>query len=286
MLRGSKKFRARRRSYGIRGYVGPNGAGKSLGAVFDLLPSLDLGRPILSTVRFLDYRNPRPCEDPACTWPGHPDHAAAHPSWIWLRDWQQFLDFRDGDIFLDEVAGVASSRESSNLPFQVARDLQQLRKRNCTLSWTAPNFQRADRIIRECTQLVVECRGFWKKIVVDSDRAMLWPDSRLIRWVAYDAASYEAWSEGTRDKANRLHSTWLHRRDGCEAQDAYDTRDSVSSVGWALSSGMCLACGGRRTPPRCKCEQPKMGGHAHAEGEHGPLILAESLTRRGSTTAE
>ena len=58
--------RARRRSYGITAYTGANGGGKTAAMVWDALPSLEAGRPILSTVRILDYENPRECDDPEC----------------------------------------------------------------------------------------------------------------------------------------------------------------------------------------------------------------------------
>jgi len=62
----SQVARARRRMYPIHFYVGRNGAGKSLAAVYDTMPDLDAGLPCLSTVRLLDFRNPRPCDDPNC----------------------------------------------------------------------------------------------------------------------------------------------------------------------------------------------------------------------------
>ena len=54
--------RARRRVWPIHGYVGANGGGKTVSMVWDTLPSLESGRPVLSTVRLLDYGNPRECE--------------------------------------------------------------------------------------------------------------------------------------------------------------------------------------------------------------------------------
>ena len=98
-----------RRGYPIHAYLGTgNGSGKTLLMVHDSLPSLEAGRPVLSTVRLLDYKNPRQCDDPTCTFPGHPNHQAAHPLYIPFKDYQQLLDARDCDVLMDEVTGVAS----------------------------------------------------------------------------------------------------------------------------------------------------------------------------------
>jgi hypothetical protein len=58
--------RASRRGWGIHAYVGANGGGKSAAMVWDAVPDLEAGRPILSTVRILDYTDPRECDDERC----------------------------------------------------------------------------------------------------------------------------------------------------------------------------------------------------------------------------
>lgn len=58
--------REQRRLYGVSAYVGANGGGKSAAMVWDTLPALEAGRPVLSTVRIQDYENPRPCDDDRC----------------------------------------------------------------------------------------------------------------------------------------------------------------------------------------------------------------------------
>ena len=52
------RARDARRGLPIHAYVGPNGGGKSLAMVNDTIPSLDAGRPVLSTVRLIDWRAP------------------------------------------------------------------------------------------------------------------------------------------------------------------------------------------------------------------------------------
>ena len=58
--------RAQRRGWPVSAYVGANGGGKTAAMVYDTLPSLEAGRPVLSTVRLLDYADPRTCDDPLC----------------------------------------------------------------------------------------------------------------------------------------------------------------------------------------------------------------------------
>jgi hypothetical protein len=177
--------RAARRGWPIMGYVGANGGGKSAAMVWDTVPSLLAGRPVLSTVRLLDFQNPRECE--GCDESGHfrpvygpvkistfaerdavaetliataaemgvepdqvPDelipthdrlgfpirevvdyvvHRAAHPLYVCFNEWEQLLEARGCDVLMDEVTGVASSRESQSMPAPVANKLVQLRRR-------------------------------------------------------------------------------------------------------------------------------------------------------------
>lgn len=57
---------AQRNAFGIQAFVGANGGGKSVALVSSALPDLEAGRPVLSTVRILDYENPRECDDDRC----------------------------------------------------------------------------------------------------------------------------------------------------------------------------------------------------------------------------
>jgi hypothetical protein len=100
----------KRRAFEIHAYVGPNGGGKTLCMIRDTLPSLAAGRPVLSTVPILD-----------------PATGLPHPLWRPLTDWRALLDFSGGDVLLDEVTGVASSRDSMSLPGPVGLMLQQMR---------------------------------------------------------------------------------------------------------------------------------------------------------------
>lgn len=278
--------RLQRRSYPIRSYVGPNGTGKSALAVYDLLLSLEWGRPVLSTVRLLDYLDPRECpggsvcDDPA----GHrrqayrtdvvadPEtgapvavrvptgewrvHQAAHPLYVPFRSYTQLLTFTDGDVLMDEVTGLASSRESQGMPPQVANLLVQLRRRNVTLSWTTPAWGRADKIIREVTQLCTLTSAFLPRRVKTAAGGVpvLWRQRRLFWAQSYDGQTFDEFdahraSAGDVDPIIRA----LYWGPGSRMFAAYDTFDAVTSLGWASEAGMCINCGGKRMGRKCDC---------------------------------
>lgn len=249
----STRPRSIRRGYPIQAYVGPNGSGKSAAAVWDTIPTLLAGRPVLSTVRLLDFENPRPCDDDSCTSPNHLMHQAAHPLWIPLTDWQQLLDARFCDVIMDEVTGVASSRESSGMPAAVANLLVQLRRRDVVLRWTAPSWTRADKIIRETSQAVTYCLGYFPVDAGGSaDEDRLWRRRRMFKWKTYDASEFEEFSLGKSEKMSAWASQ-LFWGPGSPVFSAYDTDDSVLSIGHVLDTGTCATCGGRRSRPSCSC---------------------------------
>jgi hypothetical protein len=293
MLANVKK-RSQRRGWPIMGYVGPNGSGKSVAAVWDTLPSLLAGRPVLSTVRLLDFERPRECE--GCDEPGHliptyepvpvpegmtvadwiratqPEerrrltghrvHGAAHPLWIPFTDWQQLLDLKGADCLMDEVTGVGSSRESASMPAPVANTLVQMRRRDVVIRWTAPAWARADKIIRECSQAVTYCTGHMPKNSGDADR--MWRQRRLYRWRTFDATVFEDFTAGKRDQLQTMLVDW-HWGPKSGVYDAYDTYDTVLSIGTVTEGGTCYRCGGRRRAPECSCpdyrdRRPERGG--------------------------
>lgn len=285
--RPAARARMRRRAYSITSYVGPNGNGKSALMVYDTLPSLDYGRPVLSTVRLLDYRNPRDCEggsfcdDPA----GHTRadgsvHAAAHPAYTPFRDYSQLVSFRDGDVLLDEVAGVASSRDSQSMPTQIVNLLLQLRRRNICLRYTAPAFSRTDKVIREVTQSVTLCLGYLpKRRPQPPDMPpLLWSDRRFFIARTYDATLFDDFEAGDSLKL-RAQISAGYWRPGGTFERAYDTLDAVSALGWANDAGLCMACGGKRQHPKCGCSDHVPVRKVHDDGGLPPGIAHKAAAR-------
>jgi len=231
--------RQARRSFPIHAYVGPNGGGKSLAMVNDTIPSLRAGRRVLSTVRLID---PRTGED--------------HPAYERFHTFDQLLDARDCDILMDEVVGIAGARESQKLDPRVQNVLVQLRRRNCTLRITAPNWLRADKIIREVTQAVTECRGYYadRNLVRagENDAVQLWAPKRLFNFRTYDVIDFDEWTAGRREKVSPIANEWFVGR-GSEAFRTYDTLDAVERVGGIGENSECEVCGGHRRRPACSC---------------------------------
>lgn len=289
------KSRLKRRGFPIMGYVGPNGMGKSVGLVYDTIPSLDAGRPVLSTVRLLDFRNPRPCEGGAkCDDPRSHNlrrrtatvvdgvvqlgsvetgevHKQCHPFYVRLTNFGQLLDWRDGDVLLDEVTGVASSRDHASLPAPILDLLVQLRRRNIVLRWSAPNWARADKVIREVTQAVTLCTASMPKPRPQppDEPPRLWFDRRLMTMRTFDAAMYEDWETSQAEKI-RPEVTQRLWRPGLLVNHAYDTLDPVTSLGYAVL-GTCISCGGRRAQHKCLCDD-QHGAHAAPQAQGAPAL--------------
>jgi hypothetical protein len=226
-----RRFRSRQP---ISAYTGANGSGKTLAMVHDTIPSLCSGRDIFTTV---------PLFMPGGFVPGN-----VHV----LCDWSQILNAEHADILLDEVSAICSSRDTESLPPQMATLLQQLRKRDLVLRWTAPNWARADRIIRETTTALTICHGYFPKRQDNSE----WPTRSFFIWKTYNAADYSDFTS-TNSTMKRLKplQTSLYLLSRHPAAQCYDTLSSVSTIGTVLMSGRCAVCGGRRRVPECTCDE-------------------------------
>lgn len=246
--------RRMRRAQAIRAYVGANGSGKTLMAVWDLWPSMQAGRPVLSNLMLTDPATGEP-----------------HEGWVPLRSWRQLVAARSCDILLDEVTGVASARSYASLPAQLLQVLVQLRKRDCTLSWTSPNFARADVVLREVTRGVVHCKAYVPK----PDPESAWPQNRLIVSTLYDAADFEEWSMQKVAGIDAIARGVLWRP-GKVVNRLYDTKASVGVLDHLDVTGTCLECGGKRTQAKCGCpvvaEVPEPPAE-QAEGPPVPLVV-------------
>jgi hypothetical protein len=201
---------------------------------------------VLSTVKLLDTATGLP-----------------HPNYVRLSDWSQLLDpgLRHADILFDEVTGIAGSREAMGMPVQVQNLLNQLRRRDLVLRWTAPDWKRADTIIRSCTQAISTCRGYFPK-VDNRDGERLWAMRRMFQVRTFSAIDFDEWtaSKGSLDSKGKAVKPlkaevveWFYgpRSRGFAS---YDTLDSVERVGEVLDSGRCAHCGGKRAIPICRCD--------------------------------
>lgn len=263
-----------RRAYPIHVYVGKNGSGKSLTAIYDTLPTLEAGRPVLSTVRLIDYRDLRTCdgwdygpeqiygEAPTrcpivhpITGDHIPDHDQSHPGYLRFTNWRQLLDFENGDVIMDEITGVADSAEHAGMPPEVRNKLPQLRRADIALRITGLSWARLNKRLREAAQAVTRCRGVLP-VPANSEfgKDRVFRPKRMSLAGTYDTAdlpvddiSEHAFKEAKTVRKGRL---WIP---DTVAIKAYNTYGGVDSVGWVDLAGTCGYCGGSRSRPKCAC---------------------------------
>lgn len=256
--------RARRR-HTIRAYVGMNGSGKTQWMIKDLEPSMRAGRKILSTV---------PIYDPS------KGEGVLYEHYERLTSWTQVLEARSTDIVFDEVLGVANARSSTGLPPQVQLMLNKLRHADNTLSWTAPAWSRADVIIREVTQGVTVCRGYWGRTrsLPGEESSRSWASKSLFRAITYDAADFTTWTDSKEGNLKGIANEWMYAPEirvfgkviisEHLSRRRYDTLGSVDRIGETLESGRCAHCGGRRAVPNCSCDD--------APGRNAPKVTRKA----------
>jgi hypothetical protein len=264
----------------IHAFVGANGGGKTLAMVHATLPTLagiawscdnpahahtargvtSGQRRVLSTVQLLD-----------------PATGDPHPLCDLFTDYRQLLDLEHADVLMDEVTGVASSRQSQSLPVQVENLLVQLRRRDVVLRWTSPDFARADKVMREVTQHVTYCSGSMP--APRSADGRLWRERRLFLWTTFAGSDFEDFTVSKRERLKPEARQWFWRP-GCEAERVYSTLAGVAALGVATDGGMCLHCGGQRSRPRCACPSTTLLGDGVVE-----VVDARGTRRRSRTAA-
>jgi len=237
------------------GYVGPNGSGKSLLMVHDTIPSLRAGRTVLSTVHLLDYA----LDDPHGSHRhlGHNCNVSAHhPAFVALDRMARLMAVSSADVLLDEITGVASSRESMGLPPAVANLLVQLRRRDVVVRWTAPSWERADKILREVSQAVTITQRLGKRKVTSETGQLMWQQARMIRARTFDPLDLAVLDSAvdSRRKSARPFVKDRLRVASLEAGRAYDSLYPVEQPAMTTDSGSCLNCGGSRPRVKCSCE--------------------------------
>lgn len=148
----------------ITGFVGVNGSGKSLSAVaFALTDFEKRGRPLVTNIAGI---------------------AVDHVHVEGVEELPDLLaELGTCNVVLDEAGAMFSSRDTGrNKAFE--KTVQQLRKYDARLLWTAPAFARADKILREVTFTAVLCQSLWKR----SEKGKAWPSTRLVLQKSFDVS--------------------------------------------------------------------------------------------------
>lgn len=243
--------------YDITAYVGKNGTGKTMFAINDLLPTLQgvkwtcndpthyhtkIGltegyRNVLSTVKIMN-----------------PETKEQHALLVPYLDHNLLVVAEHSEVLLDEITAIYPSRGFGGLPNDVAIKLNQLRKPDLKVSWTAPNWQRADVILREVTEQVVSIRRFGAKTMPGRVRKTF--SYFMIR--SFNGDDFKNWinmNQGIKIKPETYEL--YHRRDdmkkGYQAQHYYNSFAEAYTPVTEESSGSCLACGGYRQKKKCLC---------------------------------
>lgn len=297
----------RRRGFAIHAYIGANGSGKSATLCLDTIPTLrgimwacenpdhhhsSLGiysgvRRVLSTMRFT-------------TPDGEP-----HPLYIPLTDYSQLTTFEHGDLILDEVGGAVASSTGDDIPMSVKAVLQEMRRKEVNIRWSAPSWARASKVLRECSLGVTVSKG--KFAVRDADEVEFfgphkteyidprtfelveggcdiagqhthpagrtWGSRRMFSTATFDASEFDEWSAAKREKLKPVVRQVIWRP-GHELEKAYDTHAHVNKLGQVTDSGRCDHCMGYKPRRKCECE-----GHHETREETRARIKAEKTAR-------
>lgn len=294
----SKAQRRRRQSH-FSAYVGLNGASKTATMIWDTLPDLEAGLPILSTVALLAPEKAQTIEEADKAWGDlginiRPVdlYALPHPLWVPFTSWKQLLEFKNGVVLLDEVQGVADGRDSSHLPTQVANHFAQFRRNGIVCRWSTLDYSTPDKRIRLATALVTYCKGYYPKY----EDGKIWGTKQIFWLRSYKGDEFDDFTSArnrTSDK-NRIKPVirqWVRLHGALKpALTAYDTMAGVLTLGAHNDAGMCMSCGGRRTVPQCSCPD-HVGRKRRGKTTEPPASVSEdgqgsSLTVSGTGTEQ
>lgn len=276
----------KRRGFAISAYIGANGSGKSATLCLDTIPTLrgimwscqnpdhyhsSQGiysgvRRVLSTMRFT-------------TPDGEP-----HPLYVPLTDYSQLTTFEHGDLILDEVGGAVASSTGDDIPMSVKAVLQEMRRKEVNIRWSAPSWARASKVLRECSLGVtvsqgkfavrdsddVEFFGRHKREYMDAETFQLvsdwceideththsagrtWGSRRMFYTATYAAEQFDEWTAAKREKLKPVVRQVIWRP-GHELETAYDTHAHVNKLGQVTDSGRCDSCMGYKPRRKCEC---------------------------------
>jgi hypothetical protein len=198
-----------------------------------------------------------------------------HPLYVPLTDYRQLLTIEHADVLFDEVAGIADASGSASMPVQVVNWQHQLRKRDVRQRVTTPAYARCALPIRQVAQVVVEMRSFFPARASGA----LWRQRRLVYAVAYDANSFDDFiaSDGQRDRLQSIARglVWVPTSDAIRH---YNSLGQVLSLGHVTEGGMCIACGGTRSRPKCGCPVD------HDGEDLSELVIETTVSAAGTRT--
>jgi hypothetical protein len=266
---------------GIAVFVGPNGSGKSLLAVDAFLTTLagltwecdDFehlhNRPVRVHVLGCEVCTPHPrrpiwCQEAKALLEVHGrgvrlaystlpllDDATGdeHPLFRPLIDYRQLVEIEHADVLFDEVAGISDASDSASTPAALTRWLQQLRKRDVRLRVTTPAYDRCSKPIRQVATLVIDCRSFFPEA---SSTGRLWRPRRAMWLQAFDGFDFATFEKNSGERQSTMARQFYWRATG-RAQNSYSTLAQVTALADVTDAGMCMACGGGRSRPRCSC---------------------------------
>lgn len=263
----------RRNEYDITAYVGKNGTGKTLIMVNDTIDTLkgvswecsdpthlhtQIGitsglRNVLTTVPLLDPQTGQ-------------EHSLSRP---YLHH-SDFLVAEHSDVLLDEITAIFPSRGYGSLPPTVAVQLNQLRKPDVKVRWSAPSWARADVILREVTEQVVSTRRFASSFIpgrlrktysgflvrsFSGDDFKTWVNLNMMIKIKPETYQFY-WRSNKRASSLSsppplLSSSPLPFFD--EAQNYYNSFAPAYVPSQDYGTGACLTCGGRRDSLKCLC---------------------------------
>lgn len=166
----------------ITAYVGVNGSGKSLSAIAFALKDLRrTGRPLVTNMMGLAV--PHIYIDSVEELPEVFERLRTDPEWVeYFAAWPR-LTPGTCNVVLDEAGAMFASRDQGrNKAFE--KLVQQLRKYDARLLWTAPAFARADKILREVTFMVILCQSLRTRRYPGK----AWPSTRLVLQKAFDVS--------------------------------------------------------------------------------------------------
>lgn len=256
----------RRAESSIHAFVGLNGAGKTMAMVLDVAPELNGRR---WECREEDHAHTDPQYDgrgefvgfgPAAVFEGFyrvlstvrlldPETGQLHPRYERFDDWRQMDGLEHAVLLLDEITGVAHSRDGGSLPHDIMNRLMQMRKGDVRVQWSAPAWARADKLIREVTQAVTVCQGSYP---VRGEGTGLWKANRCFSLRTFSMEDFDEWTSGRMDKLKPLVSDWVWGPTSI-AFRLYNTKQKVTRLGHSTDSGVCVECGGARRRPECSC---------------------------------